>query len=331
MTQNLSARQRRTAISVSLLVSFFILCLVINPQRYIQSVYKGMVLFVTSVAPALFPFFFFTRILTSVGTASILGGVLKKPLAKLYNCPPGAGYVFVMSMISGYPVGSRLIGDLYSAGIIDSGQAKAISSFTSTSGPLFIVGTVGTMMFESAAFGYLLMAIHFLSAFLNGFIYRPSHKNGCQREANTAACDFDDILSKGMTGALQGVFIVGGYIAVFSMIADVMYDLGIVSTLAYPLRFALSRLDINPDIADGVVTGFIEITRGCMHIADCGADIKTALPFVAGLLSFGGLSVSLQSLTFLSNCKIRPLFYFATKTTQALISFVLALAVSLLL
>lgn len=329
LTDALDPKKRRTAATVAVLVGFFIVCLVADPKRYIASVYNGMLLFATSVAPALFPFFFFTRILTSVGTAQILGDALKKPIARFYNCPSVGGYVFFMSAISGYPVGSRLLSDLCAAGIIDRRQVKAISAFTSTSGPLFIVGTVGTVMFSSATFGYLLMAVHFAGALINGFIYRIKAKDAKEYgELVRTPPDFDDLLGKSMTSALTSLFIVGGYIAVFSMIADVLTDIGLVDALAAPLVSLYSAVGWEPDAAHGTVLGLIEITRGCLSIAQSGADIKTALPLVAGLLSFGGISVSLQSLTFLGNCKVRPLYYLATKTTQAVISFALALLVS---
>ena len=329
LTKALDKRKRRLATAIAVLVGFFVICLVIDPQRYIASVYNGIVLFATSVAPALFPFFFFTRILTSVGTAQILGDALKKPIAKLYNCPSVGGYVFFMSAISGYPVGSRLLSDLYSSGIIDRRQAKAISAFTSTSGPLFVVGTVGTVMFGSASFGYLLLAIHFASAAINGFIYRIKKDDAKEyAELLRTPPDFDDLLGKSMTSALMSLFVVGGYIAIFSMIADVLTDFGIVDALSAPLSSLYSAVGWDPEMAHGTVLGLIEITRGCQSLSQCGAQIKTVLPVAAGLLSFGGLSVSLQSLTFLGNCKIRPLYYLATKTTQAAISFALAFAVS---
>ena len=75
-TKALDKRRKRTATTIAILVGFFVICLVADPKRYIASVYNGMLLFATSVAPALFPFFFFTRILTSVGTAQILGDAL---------------------------------------------------------------------------------------------------------------------------------------------------------------------------------------------------------------------------------------------------------------
>jgi hypothetical protein len=44
------------------IISFFLLyvifLLVLNPEKYINSVYRGMLMFALNVLPALFPFFF---------------------------------------------------------------------------------------------------------------------------------------------------------------------------------------------------------------------------------------------------------------------------------
>ena len=46
-----------------------------------------MLLFAKNVAPALFPFFFFTKLLTGLGGANAMGKLLKKPISRLYNAP----------------------------------------------------------------------------------------------------------------------------------------------------------------------------------------------------------------------------------------------------
>jgi nucleoside recognition membrane protein YjiH len=77
-----------------------------------------------------------------------------------------------MSVLSGYPVGAKLTADFYEKGLITKGQACRITTFTSTSGPLFIVGTVGIGMFHSAKLGIIILLSHFIGAILNGLIYR---------------------------------------------------------------------------------------------------------------------------------------------------------------
>lgn len=322
----LSARARK-ALPISIVVGFFMLCLVINPQKYISSVYNGMKLFVTSVAPALFPFFFFTKILTGVGCADYLGKALNRPIGALYHTSGASGYIYVMSILSGYPVGSRLIADLYDNGAVSAKEARKISTFTSTSGPLFIVGTVGTLMFRSPSFGYLMMACHFVGALINGLIYRGKKPSAAETRARSPLQNPDDLLGTSITNSIWSLLIVGGYIAIFSMVIDVLCDIGLVSMLAKPVGALLRLCKLPPEMSEGIVISMIEITRGCSVLAQCGLPLKTVMPFCAALLSFGGMSIAFQSMTFLSHCKVGVGFFALSKLTQAIVTFLITLGV----
>lgn len=321
----LSVRARK-ALPITVVVGFFMLCLVLNPQKYISSVYNGMKLFVTSVAPALFPFFFFTKILTGVGCADYLGRVLNRPIGALYHTSGASGYVYVMSILSGYPVGSRLISDLYDNGVVSSAEARKISTFTSTSGPLFIVGTVGTLMFQNPAFGYLMMGCHFLGALINGLLYRGRKPNQAAR-TRPPLQPTDDLLGNSMSNSIWSLLIVGGYIAIFSMVIDVLCDVGLVDLLAKPLSALLKWCGQPEEMSKGIVISLIEITRGCSTLAQSGVALKTVMPFCAALLSFGGMSIAFQSMTFLSHCKVGVGFFALSKLTQAIITFLITLGV----
>ena len=317
-------KSARKALPLSLIICFFILCLVINPQRYIESIFSGMLLFAKNVAPALFPFFFFTKLLTGLGMANSLGRALKRPISRLYNAPGESGYILVMSLISGYPIGAKLISDFYENGNFSVENCKKVSSFTSTSGPLFVVGTVGTLMFASPKAGYVLFLCHALGALINGLLYRGRKSvNGISAMPQSSADD--KLLSNSITSSILSVLIVGGYIAIFSMIIDIAIDIKLIDALAFFLEKPLALFGIPQEVASATVISMIEITRGCQAFSQIGADIKIILPFVAGLLSFGGLSITFQSLTFLKNCKVKTPFYFLTKLTQAIITFLISL------
>lgn len=307
----------------SLIISALIIFLAIKPEKYISSVYNGLLLFIKSVAPSLFPFFFFTKLLSTLGCIDKLSNLFKKPVAMLYNCPPAGGYIYLMSIISGYPVGSRILSDLYEQGGITHSEAKSMSSFTSTSGPLFIVGTVGVFMFKSSKFGYYALICHYIGALLNGLLYRKK-KDTVQRDYRPSKKSLDNILSDCMTSSILSLAIVGGYIAIFSMVIDVLIDIKVIDTLANGLCFPLQYLGCDLQTCRGIVISMIEITRGCQEIALSPLAFKTTLPFVAGMLAFGGMSISFQSLSFLSKCKIKASYYFVTKATQAIITFIIA-------
>ena len=56
----------------------------INPERYLSSVKDGVILFWAAVLPALFPFFFFTRMLTGLGFPETVGKFFEKPVKFLF-------------------------------------------------------------------------------------------------------------------------------------------------------------------------------------------------------------------------------------------------------
>ena len=63
---------------------------------------------------------------------------------------PGA-FPFIMSVLSGYPMGAKVVGDLKRSGEITLREAKRLMSFCSTSGPAFMAGAVGAGMLGSAS------------------------------------------------------------------------------------------------------------------------------------------------------------------------------------
>ena len=144
-------------------VTLFMVLIAAKPAYFSASAARGLALFATSVLPAVFPFFFWAQALSKLGA---------KPVRVLFNAPPEGAYALTMSMLSGYPVGAAVTSDLYERNVIDGKSARKISSFASTSGPAFVLGTVGGVLFDSAAVGALLLAAHFLSALAVGVLFR---------------------------------------------------------------------------------------------------------------------------------------------------------------
>lgn len=316
-------------VALNALVCALTVALAVDPKRCISSVHSALGMFAQSVLPALLPYFFFTKLLTSLGAARVLGNLFRRPVALLYNSPPIGGYVCLMSLLSGYPVGARLLGDLFKSGVIDGADARCISSFASTSGPLFVVGTVGTMMFDSPRLGYILFACHVAGALLNGLLYR--RRKPSVRSAVLVPPRTDNVLASAMTDSVLSVALVGGYIAVFGLAIDVLISTGILNALASPFGAILQMFGQDPRIADALAAGAVELTRGCKMLSALGLQTKTALPCLAGMLSFGGVAIAVQSLSFCSICGIRIRFFALTKATQAAITVSITCVVALAL
>ena len=147
--------------------------LLLSPQVSVAAARKGMELWWNTVVPSLLPFFIFTDMLMAAGIHRTIGRELKRPVSFLLGVPGEAAFVFVSSILSGYPTGARLTAELRRSGSITQDQARDILNFCSTSGPLFIVGAVGTGMLGDCRAGYIILAAHCTGAIVTGMIMNP--------------------------------------------------------------------------------------------------------------------------------------------------------------
>lgn len=314
----------KKSIFISIILCIILLLLAIDPKSSIEGCFKGICVWATSIFPALFPFFFITTVLAQTGLIEKIGSLLSPLTRKLYNCDGIAGYVYAMSIISGYPVGAKITADLYENKVISRGQALRITTFTSTSGPLFIVGTVGVGMFVDKTIGLLILVSHILGASLNGLLYRNCYKDEIftQNHFQRSTKSLEDC----MLNSIKSIAIVGGYIALFFMIITMLNNCNIFSPFISFLDI-ITPLDANT--LNAIINGLIEVTRGCLDLSKPGLSKNILLIISTALISFGGFSIHMQGLTFLKKFNIPTSFYLLSKTTQTALSCIIATVFSL--
>ena len=317
----------RSIILISIFLFIVIIFLIINPNKYINSAFNGILIWAKAVLPALFPFFFLTKLLTELGAVKLLANSMHKFMNKLFHINGLGSYVFLTSIMSGYPVGAKITSELYEKQLIDSSQAQRLVTFTSTSGPLFVIGTVGVGMFASPKLGFIVLISHFLGAFLNGILYRNHNydktKNIHSEKFTISKID-ENILEKSMLSAINSVLIVGGFISVFFIFIDIFTDIGLIGAFSYTLGQILYLFGLNENYAFSIVTGFLEMTRGCYELSLSFTDLNIATVFISFIISFGGLSTHLQAMTFLQKCNIKMSFFLKQKFTHAIFASLIA-------
>ena len=270
----------------------------------------------TCVLPALFPFFVFSSILTKLQVFSAIGNKLTGFMEKIFHCPGVSGIIYLFSIISGYPVGAKITSQMYLSGEINRDEVVRINSFTSTSGPLFIIGSVGVGMFVNHVVGIIMLISHILGAFCNGILYRNYHyiENIAIQSEQTSKTE--EILSKSMYDSIISILVVGGYIVIFNIIIDMLCNVGVLHFLGS----IISITGINANICDSLLNGILEVTRGCKDLAASDTNLQIMAVLGCMLISWGGFSIHLQALTFLSKCHISTKFYLLQKFTHCILS-----------
>lgn len=314
-------------------VVFLMVAMLFNTTLCMASVLNGLSVWLNSVVPALFPFLFLTKLFTNLNMVELVAKKFEKPTKKLFNVSGIGSYVFLMSLLSGYPVGSKLVSELFLSGKITKIEAERMCSFCSTSGPIFVVGTVGSAMFLDATLGMVILISHILGTFLNGFLFRFYKKNDNQKifSSHQKQKNVDGILANTMYDSIISILMIGGFITIFFVVLDLLFQFHVLSFLSSAISGVLNFFGIDENVSTAITSGLFEVTRGCKELSIFASNKILTAVIACGLVSFGGLSIHLQSLAFLQKCKIKIGLYFLMKTTQSIFAMIFAFCLAILI
>lgn len=317
-------------ILITLLIFFLIIVLLLNPVHYAKTFLDGLLLFSSSVLPGLFPFMLLTRILTKLNAVKILSKSLNKLMKKIFNSPGIAAYVLIMSNLSGYPIGAKIVGDLYTNQTINDDEAKKIISYSMTSGPVFVIGTVGALLLGNIRAGIIILISHLLSNLITGVIICKILKNKNKstiikhtQQENLEHIELDKILSDSMYSSVQSILVVGGFISIFYCFSEILFDTHIFDFLSFPISKIFNLIGLEPQISRGIMSGIVEVTRGIKELSVYFPTYPKLITSIACLLiSFSGLSIIMQAKAFLTHTKIKTHFLILSKSVHAILSFI---------
>jgi len=248
----------------------------------------------------------------------------------IFNIPGCGAYAFIMGIISGYPIGAKIITDFRKNELCTKEEAERMLAFTNNSGPLFIIGTVGITLFGNSLIGLLLFITHILACISVGFCFRFwKYKNGSSHNTKTFSSNINnkvylsnlgEVLSKSIMSAINNVVMIGGFVILFSVILSILntsHILTIAAQIFSPLFKCFGITDFN--FVTSFISGIIELTNGASLICNIPCkEISINIILCAFLLGFGGISILFQvfSITAKSDVSIKP--YIIGKLLQAI-------------
>lgn len=299
----------------------FTFCLVIFSSNNLQAVKSGLTLWANSVVPSLFPFFVATEILINTDIINILGKLLNNYMKPLFNIRGEGSFAFIIGIISGYPVGAKIASEFRKNNICSKEECERLLSFSNNSGPLFIIGTVGILMYGSTIIGLLLFITHILAGITVGIIFRfwkrntKSNLSTSSRKIqnnNISFSNLGEVLSNSITNSISTIFLIGGFVVIFSCVISILKASGILNILTSFISPVFNTFNIDTSFVSPLICGFLEITNGINSISQIACKkLSINLILTAFLLGFGGLSVFLQvlSITSKTDLSIKPYIY----------------------
>lgn len=313
----------------------FTICLVFFSNSNLTAAKKGLTLWANNVVPALFPFFVATELLSYTNVCEKLSNLLEKIMRPIFNVPGNGAYAFILGLISGYPVGAKIVTSLRNSNKCSKNEGDRMLAFTNNSGPLFIIGTVGITLFKSTTIGILLLITHILASITVGIILGVISKfkfkytvenisNSDYIHLNQKKCNLSnlgEILGNSILSAIKTTLVIGGFVVLFSVIISILNTSNILSIFAYTLHPVFKILKIDVSFIKPILTGLIELTNGVSLVSSVPCKALTInIVLCSFLLGFGGLSVMLQVLSIISKSDLSIKTYLFAKFLQGIIA-----------
>lgn len=312
----------------SLIVLFLILGIILFPNDSLNAAREGLNIWTNVLIPSLLPFVIGANLIVDLKIADIIGFIIN-PITKLiFNVSGKGALVFVISTVSGYPIGSKLASELRVNNEISKIEAQRLVSFCSTSGPLFIIGSVATGMFKNSSIGYLMIICHYLGSISVGLLFRNYGKENLSKSnisiksniksiityRNSENKGFFVLFGNAVHNGVNTLLMVGGFVIVFSVVFKILSLFNIVTFMSNLLYLPLSLLGVTKELCHAFISGLFEMTIGCNNIASVSNSseiIKVSL--CSFLIGFSGLSILAQCCNFLAKTDINTNIYIFSK------------------
>ena len=317
----------------SLVFLAFTFGLLLFSRTNLSAVKSGLSLWANSVIPSLFPFFFFFLLLMHTNIVKQLGFLLNKSMKPLFNIRGEGAFAFIMGIISGYPVGAKIATNFRQNNVCTKEECERLLSFTNNSGPLFVIGTVGILMFKSTTIGILLFITHLLGSISVGIVFRFWKKNKVSnnyikhsnfdnsKHKKVSLNSLGEVMAESITSATSTILLVGGFIVLFSSIISILKSSCILNSIALFINPIFEFINIDSAFCMPLISGFIEITNGIASISNISCKkLSINIILTSFLLGFGGISVLLQVLSIISKTDLSIKPYILGKLLHGIIA-----------
>lgn len=303
-------------------VLFFFILMFLFPYASYKGASTGLMLWFINVLPSLLPFIIISNLMVQLGIAGKISRILYPLLGRLFKVSPEGCYPILLGFLSGLPMGAKGTADLVATGKISKKEGNFLLSMCNNASPIFIMSFIGINQLRLGQIRWQLFGLIYGSSIISAIIYR-SYQNIHDKkvrintfndnslsfpisENKTAKLSFD-IIDKSIMNGFEIVTKIGGYIILFSILAQIINTIG--------TSFNLLK---------SIVMGILEITTGIDQICKLRISSNTKIVLISILTSFGGLSGIAQTKSVLGESRLSIKTYISIKLISALIAMLLS-------
>lgn len=288
-------------------LSLYLIFLMLRyPALSLEYASTGLTLWFTKMVPTLLPFMILSGIMIRMNLTERFVGLLHPLLHRIYGTSRNGSYTIIMGFLCGFPMGARIVGELYEQHKLSREESALLLSFCNNIGPIYflsyVVPTLGIdrpgrpfllMYGIPLLYGLLLMRIRpMMTRTVSSCENHPEVRS--LRAEHPGSCSLLAAIDASVLSGLIGIARLGGYMVFFNLLNIVFQPFQHVNTNILNIYRCL-----------------LEITSGI----DCsGRSINFAILI---LLPFGGFSCIAQTYSMIrqTDLSLRPYVYHKTVQT----------------
>lgn len=296
------------AVIFGLMILITGIMLIADSKGVISTVISCIDVCLNTLIPSLCGYMILSSIVIESGIARVLLSPLKKIIYFIFHIDNNIFAVFILSQLGGYPIGVKLCNSLITE---NKNYTAIIEKFLPVlygSGPAFISGIVGLVIYNSIEAGMVVFISCFAANLIAAlFLFRINGKNrACIKSKASLNLSFD-IVSSSLKSTLNALCIVCMAMIAFNIVTELVMTL-----------FNISATDSTA----------ITVIKALWEISNIKQLSPTApLYIAAALISFGGMCVIFQ-VAAISCKKIKLLYFLTVRTIVSVISAVICFAIT---
>ncbi len=303
-------KKRNSSVLLICLLVIISISLILYSEKVIESVGFSISIWKDNLFPSLFPFFVVSNLLIEYNFIDILGKHFGKIMPKLFYLPEETSFILFISLISGFPSSAKYTSRLVHEKKISKEVGEHLLTFTHFANPLFIISFIGSNILHNKKLSFLILFCHITSNLLIGIITRDKKdlksETKKQKQAKKETLPFGSALSKSIMDSLNTTFLLLGVVTCFLVITTLIECL-------IPLDESIKLF----------LSGILEMTQGIKLTGSLNISLFFKGLLTLSFISFGGFSIHMQVLSFITEEKIRYFPYLISRIFQVLIAGIL--------
>lgn len=286
-----------------LIFALFVLMLS-HPSITCSKASTALVIWFNTLVPTLLPVLIVSNLILITKTWELFIPILHPILGRLFYISPSGSFSITLGVLCGYPIGAKVVSDLYTKKELSYSEAKRILTFVNFPSPMFLNGyllqqcifKISSNLSDSTVKPSSLTIQILISIYGSAIIIGIFHSIKA-RMKDTLYSNHTSYNTQTQKGITKMSLTITTVQQTLLSSAEILLFVGLYMMIATILAGFLEHYLYTPFLP--LFAGMLEMTTGISLLTMSNLSVHTCSSIAIFLCCFGGMSIALQTSTVL--------------------------------